>query len=104
MTGKFISFEGPDGAGKTSVINAVIDRLTKLGLADQVVLTREPGGTPIGEAIRDILLSSQATAMDGWTEAFLFAASRRQHVVEKIKPALIASSTAQSLIKAKAAT
>lgn len=88
MTGKFISFEGPDGAGKTSVINAVIDRLTKLGLADQVVLTREPGGTPIGEAIRDILLSSQATAMDGWTEAFLFVASRRQHVVEKIKPAL----------------
>ncbi len=88
MTGKFISFEGPDGAGKTSVIKAIVDRLTDVKLANQVVLTREPGGTPIGEAIRDLLLSSKSVDMDGWTEAYLFAASRRQHVVEKIKPAL----------------
>ncbi|WP_296111296.1 dTMP kinase [uncultured Limosilactobacillus sp.] len=88
MTGKFISFEGPDGAGKTSVIKAIVDRLADLNLANQVVLTREPGGTPIGEAIRDLLLSAKSVDMDGWTEAFLFAASRRQHVVEKIKPAL----------------
>lgn len=88
MTGKFISFEGPDGAGKTSVIKAIVDRLADVKLANQVVLTREPGGTPIGEAIRDLLLSSKSVDMDGWTEAYLFAASRRQHVVEKIKPAL----------------
>lgn len=88
MTGKFISFEGPDGAGKTSVIKAIVDRLADVNLANQVVLTREPGGTPIGEAIRDLLLSSKSVDMDGWTEAYLFAASRRQHVVEKIKPAL----------------
>lgn len=88
MTGKFISFEGPDGAGKTSVIKAIVDRLADVKLANQVVLTREPGGTPIGEAIRDLLLSSKSVDMDGWTEAYLFAASRRQHVVEKINPAL----------------
>lgn len=88
MTGKFISFEGPDGAGKTSVIKAIVDRLADVKLANQVVLTREPGGTPIGEAIRDLLLSSKSVDMDSWTEAYLFAASRRQHVVEKIKPAL----------------
>lgn len=88
MTGKFISFEGPDGAGKTSVIKAIVDRLADVKLDNQVVLTREPGGTPIGEAIRDLLLSSKSVDMDGWTEAYLFAASRRQHVVEKIKPAL----------------
>lgn len=89
MTGKFISFEGPDGAGKTSVLHAILDRLTPM-LGEQLVITREPGGrdNQVAEAIRDLVLRPAYPAMDPWTEAMLYAAARRQHVVETIRPAL----------------
>ncbi|MCI1986503.1 MAG: dTMP kinase [Lactobacillus sp.] len=87
MAGKFISFEGPDGAGKTSVLQALLPQLQQHSQAD-VVLTREPGGARISEKIRDLILDPQNTEMDARTEALLYAASRRQHLVEKILPAL----------------
>lgn len=90
MKGTFISFEGSDGAGKTSVIKAVNDRLTQQLGADQVLLTREPGGNRISEQIRDVLFDDRNTNMDPRTEALLFAAARRQHIVEDIEPALAA--------------
>jgi dTMP kinase len=87
MAGKFISFEGPDGAGKTSVIKILGDELqAKLG--NQLMLTREPGGNSISEAIRQIILDPKNTQMDARTEALLYAAARRQHLVEQIIPAL----------------
>lgn len=86
--GKFISFEGLDGSGKTSVMQAIQARLVERLGADKIVMTREPGGTPLGETIREVLLADAAKTMDPVTEALLFAASRRQHVVEKIQPAL----------------
>ncbi|WP_273713483.1 dTMP kinase [Leuconostoc mesenteroides] len=83
----FISFEGPEGAGKTSVLEALISELkTKLG--DDLVTTREPGGNPISEAIRSILQPEEHNGMDKRTEALLYTAARRQHLVENIKPAL----------------
>jgi dTMP kinase len=88
MKGTFISFEGPDGAGKTSVINAIQQDLVKRHGAKRVLLTREPGGNRISEQIRDILFDDQNTNMDARTEALLFAAARRQHIVEDIEPAL----------------
>ena len=88
MKGIFISFEGPDGAGKTSVIKAVNQALSEQLGDDQVLLTREPGGDRIAEQIRDVLFDDQNTNMDPRTEALLFAAARRQHVVEDIEPAL----------------
>ena len=88
--GIFISFEGPDGAGKTTVMTAVADYFKqKLGV-DQVLETREPGGTRISEQIRDVLFDDQNTNMDPRTEALLFAAARRQLVVQKLKPFLAA--------------
>lgn len=87
MSGRFISFEGPDGAGKTSVLTAIRTGLVNQ-LGDQVVYTREPGGNPIAEQVRAVLLDKKNGAMDDWTEALLYAASRRQHVVETLKPAL----------------
>lgn len=82
----FITFEGPDGSGKSTVIKEVYARLIKDGY--DIILTREPGGTPIAEKIRDIILDNSNTALDKRTEALLYAASRRQHLVEKIWPAL----------------
>jgi dTMP kinase len=82
----FISIEGPEGSGKTSVINAVVDRLIKEGFP--IVFTREPGGTPIAEAIRSVILDKKNTALDARAEALLYAASRRQHLVEKVWPNL----------------
>lgn len=90
MAGTFISFEGPDGAGKTSVIKAVNESLSNQLGADQVLLTREPGGDRIAEQIRDVLFDDRNTNMDSRTEALLFAAARRQHVVQDIEPALYA--------------
>lgn len=88
MSGKFISFEGPDGAGKTSVIRQIkADLIAQLG-ADQVLYSREPGGSPISEQIRQVLFAPENTDMDARTEALLFAASRRQHVVSTLRPAL----------------
>ena len=86
MTGLFISFEGPEGAGKTTVLQEIVARLEAAG--QDVVMTREPGGIPIAEKIREVILDSDHSAMDGKTEALLYAAARRQHLVEKIIPAL----------------
>lgn len=86
MKGLFITFEGPDGSGKTSVATAVCERLKQLGY--EVVHTREPGGIEISEEIRNIILDPKNTAMDARTEALLYAASRRQHLVEKVFPAM----------------
>ena len=82
----FITFEGPDGSGKSTVIKKVYEKLSSDGY--DIVLTREPGGTPIAEKIRDIILDNSNQEIDARTEALLYAASRRQHLVEKIWPAL----------------
>ena len=91
MAGTFISFEGPDGAGKTSVLRAIVARLQPV-LGERLLLTRAPGGTEnkIAEAIRDLVLDPANTEMDKKTEALLYAASRRQHLVQTILPALAA--------------
>ena len=91
MSGTFITVEGPDGAGKTSVLRAIVQRLTPL-LGDRLVLTREPGGkdSQVAEAIRDLVLDPNLPSMDAWTEALLYAASRRQHLVDTVLPALAA--------------
>lgn len=82
----FITFEGGEGSGKSTVIKEIAKRIANTGR--EVILTREPGGTPIGEEIRNVILEKKNTAMDPRTEALLYAASRRQHLVEKIIPAL----------------
>lgn len=82
----FITLEGPEGSGKSSVMEKVYERL--LSECYQIVKTREPGGTPIGEQIRNVILNQDNTKMDIRTECLLFAASRRQHLVEKIWPSL----------------
>ena len=79
----FITFEGPEGAGKTSVIKEVSERLAK---EYDIVTTREPGGVLTSEEIRRIVLDGDS--IDIRTEAMLFAASRREHLVEKIIPSL----------------
>lgn len=80
----FVSLEGIDGSGKSTQAQLLAQRLRDSGR--EVVLTREPGGTPLGEAIRDLLLHAGDIAP--WAEAALFAASRAQHVDEVIRPAL----------------
>lgn len=82
----FITFEGPEGSGKTTVSNIIVNKLEKLGY--KVVQTREPGGTPIAEAIRNVILDKKNTELDPRAEALLYAASRRQHLVEKVWPAI----------------
>lgn len=82
----FITFEGGEGSGKSSAMREVAARLEKEGIP--FIVTREPGGTPIAEEIRDVILDKKNTAMDPRTEALLYAASRRQHLVEKVWPAL----------------
>ncbi len=82
----FITFEGGEGAGKSTAIKKVVEKLESEGY--QIVLTREPGGTPISEEIRNIILDKKNTEMDERTEALLYAASRRQHIVEKILPSV----------------
>lgn len=84
--GKFITFEGPDGSGKTTVSTAVVKKLQEMGYP--VRYTREPGGSNIAEKIRGIILDPQNTEMDARTEALLYAASRRQHLVDRVFPAL----------------
>ena len=88
MNGKFISFEGPDGAGKTSVIQQIQRELEDQLGTEKVMYTREPGGNKISEQIRKVLFDGQNTDMDGRTEALLFAAARRQHIVSEIIPGL----------------
>lgn len=86
QNGLFITFEGPEGAGKTTVITKIYDRLKAEGR--QVVHTREPGGIRIAEKIRTVILDTDNIEMDAKTEALLYAAARRQHLVEKVVPAL----------------
>lgn len=82
----FITFEGGEGSGKSSALRLLDEKLRAEGF--QTVLTREPGGTPIAEQIRNVILDRANTAMDARTEALLYAASRRQHLVEKVWPAI----------------
>jgi dTMP kinase len=86
MSGTFITFEGPEGAGKTTIIHMVQQKLIQEGY--NIVLTREPGGIRIAEQIREIILNPSNTEMDARTEALLYAAARRQHLVEKVIPEL----------------
>ncbi|WP_082355287.1 dTMP kinase [Bacillus sp. FJAT-22090] len=84
--GYFISSEGPEGAGKTTIMNLLGNKLIEEGY--DVVMTREPGGIMISEKIRNIILDNKHTMMDSRTEALLYAAARRQHLIEKVQPAL----------------
>jgi dTMP kinase len=84
VAGKFISIEGPDGAGKSTLAAGLRDALSSKGF--DCVLTREPGAGSLGPAIRTILLEGEG--MDSWTEVFLFLADRRQHVEGVIRPTL----------------
>ena len=86
MKGKFIVIEGPDGSGKTTVTKSLLEHYEKLGI--KIIHTREPGGTQIGERIRELLLDPIFQEMDPKAEALLYAASRAQHVEEKIRPAI----------------
>ena len=87
MNGLFVTIEGPDGAGKTSVLNELYPRL-QLNAKRAIVRTREPGGVRISEKIREIILDPNYEEMDERTEALLYAAARRQHLVEVVLPAL----------------
>ncbi len=87
MKGIFITFEGPDGSGKTTQIKLLEKYFEEKGY--DILITREPGGTDISEQIRSVILDKNNTEMDNVTEALLYAASRAQHVAELIKPALI---------------
>jgi len=86
MRGKFITVEGTDGAGKSTQMDMLIKYLEEKGI--EVVVTREPGGTKISERLREIILDAENKEMTDVTEAMLYAASRAQHVEEKIIPAL----------------
>ena len=86
--GFLVSLEGPEGAGKTSVLEALIPVLEDRGV--EVLTTREPGGVLIGEKIREVILDPSHTEMDPKTELLLYIASRRQHLVETVLPALAA--------------
>lgn len=84
--GIFITIEGGEGAGKSTIIARIAEALEAEG--HPVLLTREPGGIDIAEQIRAIVLDRKNTSMDPRTEALLYAAARRQHLVEKVQPAL----------------
>lgn len=84
--GIFITIEGPEGAGKTTTLNRLVEQLQLEGI--KVVQTREPGGIAIAEQIRSVILDKNNTFMDARTEALLYAAARRQHLVEKVRPAV----------------
>ena len=84
--GKFIVFEGGEGSGKTTILEMIYDYLITKGI--ECIKTREPGGIKISENIREIILDKDNTNMDSKTEALLYAAARRQHLVEKVIKAL----------------
>ena len=88
MQGIFITMEGPDGAGKTTQIELLKDYLNKKGY--DVLITRDPGGNAVSEAIREVILNKDFTEMGYMTELLLYAAARAQLVKENIKPALSA--------------
>jgi len=85
MRGKLITFEGIDGSGKTTMLRHVAHQLQRLGIPH--VVTREPGGTDLGVAIRDLVLAHEMTPL---AELFLYAADRAEHVARVIRPALVA--------------
>lgn len=87
MDGIFITLEGPDGSGKTTALKEIFNQLKTL-TDKQIVSTREPGGSPIAEKIRELILDPAHKEMDARTEALLYAASRRQHLVERVLPVL----------------
>lgn len=91
MPGVFITFEGIEGSGKSTQISRLFDHLTAAGVS--AVLTREPGGTPIGDQVRRILLDPANRLLDPTAELLLYAASRAQHLREVILPALAAGRT-----------
>lgn len=84
--GCFITIEGPDGSGKTTVAKKLVEKLNNEGI--KTIYSREPGGVAIAEKIRDIILDVNNINLDAKSEALLYAASRRQHLVEKVIPAL----------------
>lgn len=86
MTGKFVTFEGCEGVGKSTQVKKLKEYLASRGI--NAVFTREPGGTPISEQIRTIILDPENKSMDDVTELMLYAAARRQHTQEFIKPRL----------------
>jgi len=86
MKGLFITFEGIEGCGKSTQVKQLASHLKRSGFS--VIVTREPGGTEIGEAIRSILLNANYISMSKITELLLYAASRHQHISEKILPAI----------------
>lgn len=86
VRGFFITFEGVEGAGKTTILHSIVDKLRSQGY--DVVATREPGGIEIAEQIRNIILDRENVKMEERTEALLYAAARRQHLAEKVLPAL----------------
>lgn len=84
--GTLISFEGPEGAGKSSILEAILPLLEEKEIP--YITTREPGGVDIAEQIRQVILDPDHTSMDAKTELLLYIASRRQHLVERVLPAL----------------
>lgn len=84
--GIFITLEGPEGSGKSTIIKLLEGYFNEKGI--DYIATREPGGINIAEQIRNVILDKKNTAMDGRTEALLYAASRRQHMAERVIPAL----------------
>lgn len=80
----FITFEGPEGSGKTSILAELKEKFANEGI--EIVTTREPGGSLISEEIRQLILNKKHTLMDFWTEVLLYIAARRQHLVEKVFP------------------
>ena len=86
MKNRFITIEGCEGSGKTSIIKLICEEFEKQGI--NYLSTREPGGSKISEQIRNVILNVNNTKMDYMTEALLYAASRRQHLEEIVKPAL----------------
>ena len=91
MPGMFITFEGIEGVGKTTQIKKTFELLSSGG--GHVLLTREPGGTEVGEAIRNVMLHSTEFKIEGMTELLLLFAARHQHLQDVIKPALSANKT-----------
>ena len=86
MKGRFITFEGVEGCGKSTQLERLAAHLAARG--HEIAATREPGGTPISEAIRRVLLDPDNSAMHPMTELLLYQAARAQHVAERIRPAL----------------
>ncbi|MCI8436014.1 MAG: dTMP kinase [Clostridia bacterium] len=91
MRGKFVTFEGCEGVGKSTQLRLVKEDLARAGV--DAVFTREPGGTAIAEKIRSLILDPDNVGMDAVTELLLYAAARRQHTMELIEPALAAGKT-----------